>query len=332
MIILSQNITKKINLFLLLSLSLLLFSCNSSSSTAYVPESSGNINSLTVVMEEKYWSGELGNQIRDIFAAPYEGLPFDEPKYDLHYIPPKAFSGFARNSRNIIVFSKDTIDKINLAKNPWARPQVVTLISGEDSDVMRFYLDENQDLILRTYSENERTEKLRRISKSPNKDQGLFGKFKISLDYPSIYSTVKDTTNFLWIEKEVLKGHLNLIVYSLPMDTDLKNLQKRIPEIRDSIGKIYVPGRLPNSYMITEKAYRPYYYLTKISGLESILTKGTWEVENDFMAGPFINYIVKDTQNNRYLVLEGFAFAPTESKRNYMFELNTIITTLKIKK
>lgn len=332
MIILSQNITKKINLFLLLSLSLLLFSCNSSSSTAYVPESSGNINSLTVVMEEKYWSGELGNQIRDIFAAPYEGLPFDEPKYDLHYIPPKAFSGFARNSRNIIVFSKDTIDKINLAKNPWARPQVVALISGEDSDVMRFYLDENQDLILRTYSENERTEKLRRISKSPNKDQGLFGKFKISLDYPSIYSTVKDTTNFLWIEKEVLKGHLNLIVYSLPMNTDLKNLQKRIPEIRDSIGKIYVPGRLPNSYMITEKAYRPYYYLTKISGLESILTKGTWEVENDFMAGPFINYIVKDTQNNRYLVLEGFAFAPTESKRNYMFELNTIITTLKIKK
>lgn len=332
MIRLSQNITKKIILFLLLSLSLLLFSCNSSSSTAYVPESSGNINSLTVVMEEKYWSGELGNQIRDIFAAPYEGLPFDEPKYDLHYIPPKAFSGFARNSRNIIVFSKDTIDKINLAKNPWARPQVVALISGEDSDVMRFYLDENQDLILRTYSENERTEKLRRISKSPNKDQGLFGKFKISLDYPSIYSTVKDTTNFLWIEKEVLKGHLNLIVYSLPMDTDLKNLQKRIPEIRDSIGKIYVPGRLPNSYMITEKAYRPYYYLTKISGLESILTKGTWEVENDFMAGPFINYIVKDTQNNRYLVLEGFAFAPTESKRNYMFELNTIITTLKIKK
>ena len=332
MIRLRKNISNKIALFLLLGISLLLLSCNSSSSTVYVPESSGNINSLTVVMEEKYWSGELGNQIRDVFAAPYEGLPFDEPKYDLHYIPPKAFSGFARNSRNVIVFSKDTIDKINLAKNPWARPQVVALISGEDPDVMSFYLDENKDLILRTYSENERTEKLRRISKSPNKDQDLFGKFEISLDYPSIYSTVKDTTNFLWIEKEVLKGHLNLIAYTLPLDTDLKNLQKRIPEIRDSIGKIYVPGRLPNSYMITEKAYRPYYYLTKLGGLESILTKGTWEVENDFMAGPFINYIVKDTQNNRYIVLEGFAFAPTESKRNYMFELNTIITTLKIKK
>ena len=81
--------------------------------------------------------------------------------------------------------------------------------------------------------------------------------------------------------------------------------------------------------MITEKAYRPYYYRTKLNGLETILTKGTWEVENDYMAGPFINYIVKDTQNKRYIVLEGFAFAPIENKRNYMFGLNSIITTLK---
>ena len=332
MIKINQNRTTRFSLFLLLSLSILLLSCNSSTTKAYVAESNGNINSLTVVMDEQYWSGNLGDQVRGVFAGPYEGLPFDEPKYDLHYMPPKAFGGFARNSRNIIVFSKDTINKMNLVQNPWARPQIVTLISGEDKDVMGFYLDENQDLILRAYSENERTEKLRRISKSPNKDQNLASKFKISLDYPSVYSTVKDTTNFLWIEKEVLKGHLNLIVYTLPFETDLKNIQKRIPQIRDSIGKIYVPGRLPNSHMITEKAYRPYYYLTNIRGLEAILTKGTWEVENDFMAGPFVNYIVKDIKNNRYVVLEGFAFAPTESKRNYMFELNTIMTTLEINK
>ena len=321
---------ERVTFCLLFVISILLSSCNSSSSKAYIPESNGNINSLTVVMEKEYWSSELGDQVRAIFGGPYEGLPFDEPKYDVYYIPPNAFSGFARNSRNIIVFSKDTIDKINLVKNPWARPQIVALISGEDEEVMGFYLEENQDLILRSYSENERTEKLRRISKSPNKDQDLERKFNISLSYPSVYSTVKDTTNFLWIEKEVLKGHLNLIAYTLPIETDLKNIQTRIPIIRDSIGKAYVPGRLPNSYMITEKAYRPYFYLTKVNGLEAILTKGTWEVENDFMAGPFINYIIKDTQNNRYIVLEGFAFAPTESKRNYMFELNAIITTLKI--
>ena len=312
-----------------IALSFVIAACNSSSSPTYVPESSGNINSLTVVMEKQLWEGKLGDQVRSIFMAPYEGLPFDEPKYDTYYIPPKAFNGFARNNRNVIIFSKDMTNKINLLENPWARPQVAALISGEDQEVMGFYLEENKDLILRTFAENERKEKIRRISKSLNKEKELVNRFGLTLKYPSAYTTVKDTTNFLWIEKPVFKGHLNLIVYSLPLNTDLKIIEKRIPEIRDSIGKKYIPGRLPKSYMITEKAYRPYYYRTKLKGLETILTKGTWEVENDYMAGPFINYIVKDTQNKRYIVLEGFAFAPTESKRNYMFELNSIITTLK---
>jgi hypothetical protein len=55
-----------------------------------------------------------------------------------------------------------------------------------------------------------------------------------------------------------------------------------------------------------------------------------WEVKNDFMGGPFINYLVDDFKNDRVIVLEGFAFAPSISKREYMFELKTILRTLKI--
>ena len=104
-------------------------------------------------------------------------------------------------------------NKINLLENPWARPQVAALISGEDQEVMGFYLEENKDLILRTFAENERKEKIKRISKSLNKEKELVNRFGLTLKYPSAYTTVKDTTNFLWIEKQVYKGHLNLIVY-----------------------------------------------------------------------------------------------------------------------
>jgi hypothetical protein len=55
------------------------------------------------------------------------------------------------------------------------------------------------------------------------------------------------------------------------------------------------------------------------------LTKGTWEVANDFMAGPFVNYMIKDTLKKRWMVIEGFVFAPATSKRDQMFELNTIL-------
>ena len=107
---------------------------------------------------------------------------------------------------------------------------------------------------------------------------------------------------------------------------------KALTSMRDSIGELYVPGRLPNSHMITEKAYRPYFYTTTLAGQEAYLTKGMWEVKRDFMAGPFVNYILKDKLNKRAFVIEGFAFAPSVAKRDYMFELNSIISTLKLER
>ena len=112
------------------------------------------------------------------------------------------------------------------------------------------------------------------------------------------------------------------------MMNNFKTFPQKILNIRGSIGKIYVPGRLNGSYMITERAYRPFYYKSEISGQELYITKGTWEVKNDFMAGPFLNYRIKDTVNKRWIIAEGFTFAPSKSKRDYMFELETILKSI----
>ena len=149
-------------------------------------------------------------------------------------------------------------------------------------------------------------------------------------DSPTAYKIVKDTTNFVWIQKEIPKGHMNLVAYTLPLKVMLGNVKKRILEIRDSIGKTFIPGRLKGSYMITEKAYRPYFYRTQKQGKRTYITKGTWEVANDFMAGPFINYMIRDTLRKRWMVIEGFTFAPASNKRDQMFELNTIIDAVAI--
>ena len=321
----------KLYIFLSIAFILLISSCKSDSSNAFVPESNGNINALTIVMNQNYWSGDLGEAIKKSLMEPYEGLPFDEPKYDLYHLDPSIFSGFARSGRNIIVFQKDTLNQgFRLIKNLWARPQIAALITGEDSEVMKFYFEENLSLLTRAIDENERLEKIRRMSKSLNKDSELNERFGLNLTFPDAYNVVKDTANFIWIEKQVIKGHLNIIAYTLPYNIDLDKIEERIPKIRDSIGQLYVPGRVPGSYMITERAYLPYYYKTKLNSFDALLTKGTWEVQNDFMAGPYVNYIIKDTTNKRNIVIEGFAFAPSESKRDYMFELNTIITTMKL--
>ena len=306
-------------------------SCDQKPSQRYVPDSSGNINSVTIVMSKIFWNGELGEQTRNIIGAIYEGLPIDEPLFDLKYIEPKLFNDFARQSRNIIEFAIDSTPRFTMYSDPYAKPQVLAEIKGLDSDEMIFLLEENNKLIKGVFIENEVKEKRRRISKALSTDRQIQNKFNFQIKYPSAYKLVKDTINFIWLQKPVMKGHLNLIAYTLAESAiDYKNISKSIIKIRDSIGKTHIPGRLKGSYMITEKAYRPYYYKTTLENKKAFLTKGTWEVANDYMAGPFVNYIIEDKIKKRLLVIEGFAFAPSVNKRDYMFELETIIKSFSL--
>jgi len=296
---------------------------------AFVPESSGNLNHITVVMPERDWKGELGALVREELQQIYEGLPVDEPQYSINYLNPKTFTGFARQSRNVVWFQKGENPAFQLAQNQFARPQILANVSGEDSEIQGFLFQENATLLRQTFAENERKEKMRRIRKSLTTEETLPNRFGFTLEYPSAYETVKDTANFVWIQKPMRKGHLNLIAYTLEPEALSEQFNGQILDLRDSIGKRYIPGRLKGSYFITERAFRPYYYKTKLEGSTTFLTKGTWEVANDFMAGPFVNYAIKDSLTKKWIVIEGFAFAPSASKRDYMFELNSILTSFK---
>ena len=282
-------------------------------------------------MEEEDWASKLGEHTRNLIGDIYQGLPIDEPNFKFFHITPKQFSGFTRHSRNVVYIQKDTINKFSIYKNLYSKPQLFFLIKGEDQGVLINYLKEHKSLIINTIKNGERKEKIRRIKKSPSKSTFLKERMGINLVYPSIYKKVKDTFNFIWIEKQILKGTLNIISYRLPFNALSQPPKlKEVIRIRDSIGKIYIPGRLEGTYMITERNYKPYFYKLNIDKKIIFQTKGVWEVKNDFMGGPFTNYILKDKKSNEWVVVEGFAFAPSVSKREYMFELNSILSSISI--
>ena len=57
--------------------------CSSKKDQRYVPDSNGNLNQVTVVMNNTQWEGVLGDAVRDQIATIYEGLPMDEPRFSL---------------------------------------------------------------------------------------------------------------------------------------------------------------------------------------------------------------------------------------------------------
>ena len=88
---------------------------------------------------------------------------------------------------------------------------------------------------------------------------------------PSIYRVGREEDNFVWIDRQIQKGNMNIIAYTMPWDS-FKNDSTFVQDIikmRDSIGELYIGGEdIPGkkNHMITEKAFSPYVFPAEVSG------------------------------------------------------------------
>lgn len=307
------------------------FSCEEETKN-YKPLSSGRINSISVITDKVTWGSKVGNEIRKLFASEFKGLPQIEESFNLSHIPYEAFTGFGRTGRNIIFINQKKDDKPKMARDKFARPQLFLEISGTNETQLIESLNKAASFSIKEFQKGEIEENKRRILKSPLNKTNLKDSLSISLKMPSAYSIFKEENKTIWFQKPLKNGTSNLVAKELNIlyeNYDGINLVEAI-KIRDSINKDFVPGRVDGSYMITEEAYLPYFNLVESNGFLSKETRGTWEVKGDFMGGPFVNYIIKDTLNKRILYIEGFMFSPSQRKRDGIIELEAIIKSLKV--
>ncbi len=323
----------KISLFLIVLI--LIYSCNEGKNSAYKADSSGNLNQLNVVISNEDWQDSIGEYIREIFAADALGLPQQEPKYGLNQIPPSAFTGFARKNRTFLKIEHSSSDAGHrILLDSFARPQLGIIVSGETPKAIISELKDNEDKFLKLLETTELKEKRRRMKKSPNEVGVLKKSLGFSMLFPSAYRYAKQEDDFFWMRKDIKNGSMELLAYEVPLST-IENggdIISNVIKMRDSVGEAHIPGPTENSHMITEKAYAPYLFETEIDGKFAYEIKGTWEVNGFFMAGPFVTYAIRDDDNNRYLILEGFVFKPSSSKRLQMFEIEAILKSAKFEK
>jgi len=311
---------------------LILVSCDKEVKN-FKPQSSGRINSISVIIDKPSWDGKIGDAIREKYASEFIGLPQVEEAFTLNYIPYEAFTGFGRTARNVIYINKKKQDKPRMIRDMYARPQLFLEVSGLDNESIIQGISSSFEFSSSQFQNGEITENKKRILNSLLKDTGL-DSLNISLNIPSAYSVFKNESETVWLQKPLKNGTSNLIIKDLNSsvyDFEKINLND-VVSLRDSIGKEFIPGRVENSYMITEKEYLPYISYQTVNGFDAIETRGTWEVKGDYMGGPFINYIIKDTLNNSLLYVEGFVFSPSQRKRDKMIELEAVIKSMVIGK
>lgn len=299
--------------------------------TTFLPESVGNINTLQVVITNELWNGPVGEEIRAHFAAPVDGLPQEEPLFSMNQMPPATYTGFARKYRNFLHISIGDKDKVAIEHNPYANPQTGAFITARTPDGLITLLEEKHQELIDAFKATELKENQRRIRISLKNTDSLKAHFGISLSLPSAYRTAIATREFYWFRKDLKSGSSNVIIYEVPMDmiTNDSTAIGEIIKIRDSIGGGHLPVE-DDSRFITEDAYAPYLFRTKIDNKFAYETKGIWEVKDQYMAGPFINYAIKDPTRSRIVIIEGFVYAPSVTKRDLQFELEAILKSAEI--
>ena len=300
----------------------------------YLPGSNGNLNNISVVVDNQLWEGNVGENIRNIFAAPLNGLPTPEPIFSMRQIPPQVFDGFARRSRIVLKIEKGNVETTTkIVNEAFAKPQTVAVVGGKtDKDIIA-QLKENRDKIIDAFNKEEVKEKQRRIKLSLLADEAMENKLGFTINIPSAYRISKATDDFFWLRKNLSNSKtMEIMFYEVPIESFSRGDSTivDIVKMRDHITKTKIPGE-DNIYMAVEDAYAPALFNKIIDNKPAYEVRGLWEMKGYTMAGPFITYAIEDKINNRYLIADGYVYAPSLEKRDYIFELEAIIKSITIK-
>lgn len=307
------------------------FSCKNDIETAV---SEGATNEVNIIISDALWNGSVGDSLRKKFAAPVEGLAQEEPIFTLNQFREQSFDTDAKKSRNLIFADKGPELMLNYryTQNNFCTPQNVFQLTGKNTAELLQAIQMYSDDIIHTIRQSEIAVSQKRNVQEGLRDTTYFNKrFGLSIKVPVSYRYAVKNEDFVWLKKEIQGGNVNLLLYRIPhtrveKDRDLLN---NVIAMRDSIGKLYIHGREADTYMVTEASYAPSLFMTGFKEHHALETRGNWEMKNDFMGGPFINYCIRDTKHNGYMVIEGFIYSPSSPKRDLLLELDAIIRSTK---
>jgi hypothetical protein len=318
-------------IILFLFLGTVFISCSKKNENSSRP-STGEINAISVVIDDQLWNGIVGDSIRNKFASPVEGLPKEEPQFDINQFPTHVMEGFMTKSRMIIVVKKGKENRFAIKKNQYATPQNVIHITGRSlSDLIRI-IELKAPQIIQIIRDGELKAHQRLLNDSLLNPSTIQKQFQLTLKIPKSYSYAFQKDTFVWLKKEFSSGSTSLILTQLPisrirMDGDIL---KEFTTIHDSIGALYIKGGESTSGLYIDKSYPLYILKTSIDHKESYEIKGTWRLKDSFMFGPFVNYLIWDPKNKRVVFLEGFCYMPSRDRRDFMHELESILKGVKI--
>ena len=295
--------------------------------------SQGSPYEVLVVCQTPEWEGATGKALRELLEQPVEMINQNEPMFNVMRVTYNDFKNVLPLHRNIIkvvVSSKVKQPSIAVQYDVEAAPQIVLTLQGASQKAITDYLAENGKNLLYVLEMAERDRTVRFAEKHNVKSLGdiIKNMFGVDMKVPQGYELRSQSDNFLWASYEFPMSSQGFFIYSYPYHGKGSLAVEELVRMRDNFAA-RIPGPSAGSYMTTvdklpdaeAKEYLPFkpdYKAVKIGDRMWIELRGLWEVENDFMGGPFVSYTTVNEQTGRVLTLDCYVYSPKYGKRNFL--------------
>ncbi len=328
--------------FLFVCLASLFFSCENDG-TGFTGtgtfESLGGFDEIVIVADKNNLDQYLKSSLLQTFKATFDILPQDEPLFDTRVIGYPDFEKIFKRFRTIILVAdlsdntaitefvvaqlgeENTAKALNnpsffyaVKKNIWARPQTVIFLFSPSKEQLISRIQNGAEKAVELAQESE-LDKYRSNIYLPGINQSLtktlLDDALIRLNIPKDYVLAQKEADFFWLRKITDTHDHHLMISILPDEGETPNPV----QWRDELGRQYVSTKIEGSYMLSDTILPFVARTLTVNGYPVIEKKGLWRMENDFMGGPFMTYLITDELNDRYILIDGFVYVPGDKNK-----------------
>ncbi|MDR2885950.1 MAG: DUF4837 family protein [Rikenellaceae bacterium] len=301
------------------------------------PASSGGLYEVFVVCTDERWDGALGDTLRAIMTTPVQMINQQEPSFTLLHILPTGFNPTIARHRNILSVKNGAEfaqPSITAQYDVYSSPQLVVQVTGPTPGSITQYLSDNRAELMHIFELAERDRSVALAARFNERALGemIKKKFDVELDVPKGYKLRTESEDFIWMSHERPIISQGFFIYSFPYEGKEDFDPEYMIARRNEFGS-RIPGPSDGSYMSTfteDEDLAPVVSYMVVNGRHWARMNGFWEVEGDYMGGPFVTYATLNPVTRRVVVLDCYLFSPKHPKRNFFRQLEHLVFSVRV--
>lgn len=275
---------------------------------------------LIIVCSQPVWEGALGDSLRAVFTAPIPYLNQTEPMFDVLRVTERGYTNMIAEHRNILKIVVDPSlaeAAAGVQYDVASAPQIVVTLQGPSVVAVTDYLSTNRESMLQIFetAERDRDSSFAQRFNEKNLEKAIRETFGVEMAVPKGYVLAANEKDFLWARYEYPTASQGFFIYSYPYEGKESLSEAALLAARNKFAT-RIPGPSTGSYMITSDVFEPAYRMFRLEGRIWVELRGFWDVQGDFMGGPFVSFTTVDTATNRVFTVDGYVFSPKLPKRN----------------